>query len=54
VAGHGIAVLKALPPLVVSDEDVEYFVESLTSAIKRARRTPSALTRFALTAAGAR
>jgi ornithine--oxo-acid transaminase len=54
VAGHGIAVLKALPPLVVSDEDVEYFVESLASAIKRARRTPSALTRFALTAAGVR
>ncbi|MGZ8716663.1 MAG: aspartate aminotransferase family protein [Gaiellaceae bacterium] len=54
VAGHGIAVLKALPPLVVSDEDVEYFVESLASAIKRARRMPSALTRFALTAAGVR
>lgn len=54
VAGHGIAVLKALPPLVVSDEDVEYFVESLASAIKRARRTPIALTRFALTAAGVR
>jgi len=54
VAGHGIAVLKALPPLVLSDEDVEYFAESLASAIKRARRTPSALTRFALTAAGVR
>jgi len=54
VAGHRIAVVKALPPLVVSDEDVEYFVESLASAIKRARRTPSALTRFALTAAGVR
>jgi ornithine--oxo-acid transaminase len=54
VAGHKIAVLKALPPLVVGDEDVEYFVESLASAIKRARRTPSALTRFALTAAGVR
>jgi ornithine--oxo-acid transaminase len=53
VAGHKIAVLKALPPLVVSDEDIEYFAESLTSATKRAQRTPSALTRFALTAAGA-
>lgn len=54
VAGHKIAVLKALPPLVVTDEDVEYFAESLASAIKRAQRMPSALTRFALTAAGIR
>jgi len=54
VAGHNIAVLKALPPLVVRDEDVEYFAESLASAIKRAQRTPTALTRFALTAAGIR
>jgi ornithine--oxo-acid transaminase len=54
VAGHKIPVLKVLPPLVVSDEDIDYFVESLTSAIKRAQRTPSALTRFALTAAGIR
>ena len=54
VAGHNIAVLKVLPPLVVRDEDVEYFAESLASAIKRAQRTPTALTRFALTAAGIR
>jgi ornithine--oxo-acid transaminase len=54
VAGHKIAVLKVLPPLVVTDEDIEYFAESLASSIKRAQRTPSALTRFALTAAGIR
>ena len=54
VAGHKIAVLKVLPPLVVTDEDIEYFVDSLTSSIRRAQRTPSALTRFALTAAGIR
>ena len=54
VAGHRIAVVKGLPPLVVTDEDIEYFVESLGSSIKRAQRTPSALTRFALTAAGIR
>ena len=52
VAGHRIAVVKGLPPLVVTDEDMEYFAESLAAAIKRAQRTPSALTRFALTAAG--
>jgi ornithine--oxo-acid transaminase len=54
VAGHNIAVLKILPPLVVTDEDIEYFVDALRSSIKRAQRTPSALTRFALTAAGIR
>src|SRR3954447_5789083 len=54
VAGHNIAVLKALPPLVVTDDDIEQFVEALRSSIKRAQRTPSALTRFALTAAGIR
>ena len=54
VAGHKITVLKVLPPLVLTDEDVEYFAESLASSIKRAQHTPSALTRFALTAAGIR
>jgi ornithine--oxo-acid transaminase len=54
VAGHRLAVLKALPPLVVTDEDIEYFVESLTATIKRAQRMPTSLTRFALTAAGVR
>jgi ornithine--oxo-acid transaminase len=54
VAGHKIAVLKVLPPLVISDEDIEYFADSLASSIKKAQRTPSALTRFALTAAGIR
>jgi ornithine--oxo-acid transaminase len=54
VAGHRLAVVKVLPPLVVTDEDVDYFVDSLTSAIRRAQRMPSSLTRFALTAAGIR
>ena len=52
VAGHNLPVLKALPPLVVTDEDVDYFVESLTATIKRARHVPMSLTKFALTAAG--
>jgi ornithine--oxo-acid transaminase len=52
VAGHRMAVLKALPPLVVTDEDIDYFVDALSSTIKRAQRMPSSLTRFALTAAG--
>ena len=52
VAGHRMAVLKGLPPLVVSDEDIDYFVDSLSATIKRAQRMPTSLTRFALTAAG--
>ncbi|HXY80850.1 MAG TPA: aminotransferase class III-fold pyridoxal phosphate-dependent enzyme, partial [Gaiellaceae bacterium] len=51
VAGHNMAVIKVLPPLVVTDEDVEYFVESLHTAIKRAQNVPKSLTRFGLTAA---
>jgi ornithine--oxo-acid transaminase len=52
VAGHNLAVIKILPPLVVGDEDVEYFVDALRETIKKAQRMPTAVTRFALTAAG--
>ncbi|HEV7134206.1 MAG TPA: aspartate aminotransferase family protein [Gaiellaceae bacterium] len=54
VAGHNMAVLKVLPPLVLTDEDVEQFVDALTTAIAKARHMPRALGRFALTAAGIR
>jgi ornithine--oxo-acid transaminase len=55
VAGHKLAVVKVLPPLVVSDADVEEFAEALHVTVKRASRMPSSLTRFALNAAaGAR
>jgi ornithine--oxo-acid transaminase len=54
VAAHKLAVIKILPPLVVTDEDIDYFVDALTATIKRAQRMPSSLTRFALTAAGVR
>ncbi|HXH97759.1 MAG TPA: aspartate aminotransferase family protein [Gaiellaceae bacterium] len=54
VAGHKMAVVKVLPPLVVTDEDVEEFVGALRTAVTRAQKMPSSLTRFALTAAGMR
>jgi acetylornithine/succinyldiaminopimelate/putrescine aminotransferase len=54
VAGHKLAVLKVLPPLVLDDGDVEEFVDALGATIKRAQRMPTSLTRFALTAAGIR
>jgi ornithine--oxo-acid transaminase len=52
VAAHKLAVIKILPPLVVSDDDVDYFVGALRSTIAKAQRMPSSLTKFALTAAG--
>jgi ornithine--oxo-acid transaminase len=54
VAGHDVAVVRILPPFVLSDEDVEEFAEALTATVARAQRMPSSLTRFALTAAGIR
>ena len=52
VAGHDMAVIRILPPLVVTDADVEEFVDALRSTIKTAQR-PRALTKLALTAASA-
>jgi ornithine--oxo-acid transaminase len=52
VAGHDMAVIRILPPLVVTDEDVEEFADALRTTIKGAQRMPS-LTRLAFTAASA-
>src|SRR3954453_2281661 len=54
VAGHDMAVVRILPPFVLTDEDVEEFANALRETIKRARRMPSSLTKFALSAAGIR
>src|SRR5438128_9561987 len=40
VAGHRMAVLKVLPPLVVTDEDIEEFADALSVTIRRARHMP--------------
>jgi ornithine--oxo-acid transaminase len=53
VAGHDLNVIKVLPPLVLSDEDVEWFVEALDSTLARAQKLPRAMVRFALKAARA-
>ena len=53
VAGHRVNVLKALPPLVVADEDVERFAEALDEVLARARRLPRTMVGFALRAAKA-
>src|SRR5579859_6161344 len=54
VAGHKLAVVKVLPPLVVTDEDVDEFVDALRETVEQAQKMPSSLTKFALTAAGIR
>ena len=52
VAAHKLAVIKILPPLVVTDEDVDYFVDALRTTIGKAQHMPRSVTRLALTAAG--
>jgi ornithine--oxo-acid transaminase len=54
VAGHSVPVIKGIPPLVVSEEDVTYFADSLDAAIGKATKLPRSVAGFALTAAGIR
>ena len=54
VAGHGLNVLKAIPPLVVTEDDLDWFVSALEETITRAEKMPRALVRFALQAASGR
>ena len=53
VAGHDLPVLKILPPLVVTEEDLEAFVEALGDVIAKATR-PTRVAGLALRAARAR
>ena len=53
VAGHDMAVIRILPPLVVTDADIEEFADALRATIKSAQRMPRSLTKLALSAASA-
>jgi ornithine--oxo-acid transaminase len=53
VAGHDSNVIKILPPLVLSEDDVDWFVEALDTTLARAQKLPRAMVRFALKAAQA-
>jgi 4-aminobutyrate aminotransferase-like enzyme len=53
VAGHSINVLKAIPPLTISEQDLERFAEALDAVLAQAQRLPRAMLRFALGAARA-
>ncbi len=48
VAGHDMNVIRAMPPLVLSDEDVDWFAGALDETVAAAQRMPRAMTRFAL------
>jgi ornithine--oxo-acid transaminase len=53
VAGHAMNIVRALPPLVISEEDVEWFATALEATVASAQKMPRAMTRFALRAARA-
>ena len=48
VAGHHINVIKALPPLVIEEEEIRRFATALEETVAAAERYPSALARFGL------
>jgi ornithine--oxo-acid transaminase len=54
VAGHNMNVIKILPPLVLDESDVDWFVEALESVLERTSGLPRGLVGFALRAARAR
>ena len=54
VAGHGIAVIKGIPPLTLTEDDIDWFAGALDETIRKARRLPRAVAKLALTAAGVR
>jgi ornithine--oxo-acid transaminase len=46
VAGHGMPVVKALPALVVSEEEIRRFAGALEEVVAAAERVPSAVARL--------
>jgi ornithine--oxo-acid transaminase len=53
VAGHESPTLKILPPLVLSEDDLDWFVTALEQTLDRVQKLPRAMARFAWTAARA-
>jgi ornithine--oxo-acid transaminase len=52
-AGHNMNVLKGIPPLTVTEADIEHFASALEQTVQRAQKIPAAAMRFALKAARA-
>jgi ornithine--oxo-acid transaminase len=53
VAGHRMNVVKGMPPLVLSEDDVDEFADALDAVLGRAEKLPRAMVGFALRAARA-
>jgi ornithine--oxo-acid transaminase len=53
VAGHRVNVVKGLPPLTITEEDVEWFAEALDQVVGEAQKMGKSMTSFALRAARA-
>ncbi len=48
VAGHRMNVVKALPSLLIEEDEVRRFAAALAEVVDRAERLPGAMTRFGL------
>jgi ornithine--oxo-acid transaminase len=53
VAGHRVNVVKGLPPLTISEDDVEWFAGALDEVVGEAQKMGRSMTSFALRAARA-
>ena len=53
VAGHKVNVVKGLPPLTVSEDDIRWFVTALDQVVGEAQKLGRTMTSFALRAARA-
>jgi ornithine--oxo-acid transaminase len=53
VAGHKVNVVKGLPPLTITEEDVEWFATALDVVVAEAQKMGRAMTSFAIRAARA-
>lgn len=43
VAGHGMNIVKFIPPLILTESDIQWIVDATTSVIKDAHRGPAAV-----------
>ena len=46
VAGHRLNVIKALPSLLIEEDDVRHFAHALAEVVAKAERMPAAMARF--------
>jgi ornithine--oxo-acid transaminase len=53
VAGHKVNIVKGLPPLTISEDDVDWFATALDQVVAQAQHMGKSMTSFALRAARA-